>query len=88
MLLCIIIGGVLVLAGIVLIIVYCIYCKKREYMLLDKELLELSSIKKSEDQLENTADTTFNHIMSITPSKKSFFKRNNRNNKNNQNQNG
>ena len=77
LLILLIVGGVLILAGITFIIIYCCCCKKREYLLLDKELLELSSIKKSEDKIEDTADTSFNHIMSITSSKRPIFNKSN-----------
>ena len=78
----IIIGGVIILACITLIIIYCLCWRKRNYNLLDKELLEMSSIQKMEDTIENNADTTFNHIMSITNTSNSRFNRSRRNYRN------
>ena len=78
----IIIGGVIILACITLIIIYFVCWRKRNYNLLDKELLEMSSIQKMEDTIENTADNTFNHIMSITNTSNSRFNRSRRNYRN------
>ena len=78
----IIIGGVIILACITLIIIYCVCWRKKSYSLLDKELLEMSSIQKIDETGENTADTTFNHIMSITSTTNSRFNRSRRNNRN------
>ena len=81
-LLTIIIGSVIIVAGITFIVIYCCCCRKKNYLLLNKELLEMSSIQKVEDTVEDTADTTFNHIMSITTTNNSRFNRNRRNNGN------
>ena len=47
-----------------------------------KELLEMSSIKKSDDNEENIAETSFNKIMNIAISKQSPFNKIHKRNKN------
>ena len=82
-LLVIIIGGVIVLACIIFILVYCLCCRKKQYTPLNKEFLEMSSIQRIEDTVEDTNDTTFNHIMNITSAKNSRFNRSIRGNQDN-----
>ena len=84
-LLSIIFGGVIVLASAIFILVYCLCCRKKEYSLLNKELLEMSSIQRIEDTVEETADTTFNQIMNITSTRNSRFNKSLRRNQNNKN---
>ena len=84
-LLSIIFGGVIVLASAIFILVYCLCCRKKEYSLLNKELLEMSSIQRIEDTVEETADTTFNQIMNITSTRNSRFNKSLRKNQNNKN---
>ena len=84
-LLSIIFGGVIVLASAIFILVYCLCCRNKEYSLLNKELLEMSSIQRIEDTVEETADTTFNQIMNITSTRNSRFNKSLRRNQNNKN---
>ena len=84
-LLSIIFGGVIVLASAIFILVYCLCCRKKEYSLLNKELLEMSSIQRVEDTVEETANTTFNQIMNITSTRNSRFNKSLRRNQNNKN---
>ena len=84
-LLSIIFGGVIVLASAIFILVYCLCCRKKEYSLLNKELLEMSSIQRVEDTVEETVDTTFNQIMNITSTRNSRFNKSLRRNQNNKN---
>ena len=84
-LLSIIFGGVIVLASAIFILVYCLCCRNKEYSLLNKELLEMSSIQRIEDTVEETADTTFNQIMNITSTRNSRFNKSLRKNQNNKN---
>ena len=71
----IVIGSILIVAGITtIIIIYC-YCwrKPQPNVVLNKELLEMSSIKKVENEEEDDDDNeekTFNQIMSITSDKR------------------
>ena len=81
-LLSIIFGGVIVLASAIFILVYCLCCRNKEYSLLNKELLEMSSIQRIEDTVEETADTTFNQIMNITSTRNSRFNKSLRRNQN------
>ena len=59
----------IIIIGIIIIIILCI-CRKKKYsqILLNKELLEMSSIKKVEDSNDNYQNN-FNQIMSITSDK-------------------
>ena len=71
----IIVGSILIAAGITAIILICCCCwrKPQPNIVLNKELLEMSSIQKAEDENENDDDNeekTFNQIMSITSDKK------------------
>ena len=79
----IIIGGVIILGSVTFIIIYCICCRKKVYMPLEKELLEMSSIQKLEDNNNenDNADAPFNQIMNIKVTKKSSFNKNKRNKK-------
>ena len=66
----IIIGGVVVIGIIVFIIIYYFFCRKKEYKMLEKELLEMSSITKVEEKDETTNENNFNKIMNIKPIKR------------------
>ena len=80
----IIIGGVIILASITVLLIYCICYRKKMNVLLEKELLEMSSIQKLEDNNnieDDNADIPFNHIMNIKTTKKSSFNKNKRNKK-------
>ena len=73
----IIILGVVIIGGIIaFIIIYFVCWRKSKYInniLLDKELLEMSSIKKNEDMeddYDENTESNFNQIMSITSDKK------------------
>ena len=79
----IIIGGVIILGSVTFITIYCICCRKKVYMPLEKELLEMSSIQKLEDNNNenDNADAPFNQIMNIKVTKKSSFNKNKRNKK-------
>ena len=79
----IIIGGVIILGSVTFITIYCICCRKKVYMPLEKELLEMSSIQKLEDNNNenDNADAPFNQIMNIKVTKKSSFNKNKRNRK-------
>lgn len=75
-LVCIIILGVVIVGAIIaFIIIYFLCWKKKKYsknILLDKELLEMSSIKKGEDMdddYDENTESNFNRIMSITSDK-------------------
>ena len=74
---CIIILGVVIVGAIIafIIIYFCCWKKDVNYnnILLDKEILEMSSIKKgedSDDDYDENTETNFNQIMSITSDKK------------------
>ena len=81
-LLTIILGSVIFVGSVVFLIIYFFCCRKKNYNVLAKELLEMSSIKKSDDNEENIAETSFNKIMNIAISKKSPFKKIHKRNKN------
>ena len=66
----IIVGGVVILGAVVFIIVYFFFCRKPEYKMLQKELLEMSSIQKVEEQEGTNAESNFNQKMNIKPAKK------------------
>ena len=66
----IIVGAVIIIGIIVFIIVYYCFCRKKEYRILEKELLEMSSITKMEEQGEANIESNFNKIMSIKPAKR------------------
>ena len=72
-LVCIIILGVVIVGAFIAFIIIYFLCwkKKNDYnnILLDKEFLEMSSIKKGEDMDDENTETNFNQIMSITSDK-------------------
>ena len=74
-LLLIIFGSLLFAACVTVLLVYFLCCRKKQYIPLQKELLEMSSIQKMDENNNNTetADSSFNHIMNITTTKKSMF---------------
>ena len=74
-LLLIIFGSLIIAGSITVLLVYFFCCRKKEYAPLQKELLEMSSIQKVEENINNTetAESSFNHIMNITTTKKSIF---------------
>ncbi len=69
-----IVGGVIVIGGIITGIIIYIRCKRNKNndgMLIDKEKLEMASIKRGEDMDDDdNNETTFNQIMSIKSDKK------------------
>lgn len=78
----IIIGGIIILGSITFIIIYCICYRKKDYTPLEKELLEMSSIQKVEDNNDiedDNANVPFNQIMNITTTKKSSLKKKKKN---------
>ena len=81
----IIVGGLIILGSIATIIIYCVCCRKKIYIPLQKELLEMSSIQKIEDNNidddNDKANPPFNQIMNITITKKSSFNKKKRNKK-------
>ena len=69
-----IVGGIIILSvATALIIYFCWYKQKKYYknIVLNKELMEMSSIKKEDDVDDENEETNFNQIMSITSKKKS-----------------
>ena len=66
----IIVGGVVIIGIIVFVIIYCCFCRKKEYKILEKELLEMSSITKMEKNDETNFESNFNKIMNIKPTKR------------------
>lgn len=72
LLILIIIGSILIVAGITTMIVmyFCCWGKKNKDIPLNKELLEMSSIQKADDENNESNENTFNQIMSITSDKK------------------
>ena len=66
----IIVGGVIIVGTIVFFIVYCCFCHKKEKKILEKELLEMASITKMEDQDEQNVENNFNQIMNLKPIEK------------------
>ena len=72
LLILIIIGSILIVAGITAMIVmyFCCWGKKNKDIPLNKELLEMSSIQKVDDEDNENNENTFNQIMSITSDKK------------------
>ena len=69
-----IVGGIIILGVTATLIIYFCFLKKKKYyknIVLNKELLEMSSIKKQDDMDEDeNEETNFNQIMSITSNKK------------------
>ena len=63
----IIIGGVVIIGVIVFVVIYFCFCRKGEYKMLEKELLEMSSITKVEEQAEINNESNFNKVMNIKP---------------------
>ena len=76
-LVCIIILGVVIVGAIIAFTIIYFFCWKKDVnynnILLDKEVLEMSSIKKGEDidyDYDENIESNFNQIMSITSDKK------------------
>jgi hypothetical protein len=69
-----IVGGIIILGVTATLIIYFCFLKKKKYyknIVLNKELMEMSSIKKQDDMDEDeNEETNFNQIMSITSNKK------------------
>ena len=68
-----IVGGIIILSVATTLIIYFCCLKKRKYnknIILNKELMEMSSIKKEDIDEDENEETNFNQIMSITSNKK------------------
>ena len=66
----IIVGGAIIVGTTAFFIVYCCFCRKKEKKILEKELLEMASITKMEDQDEQNIENNFNQIMNLKPKEK------------------